>query len=458
MQTLYLSREFLNSLNFDEKVRKTMRIYGFNNSVDFLEGLKLLLSSKYDFININEIKEYDKKHKKNFHMYNGFISGDIGEYDEIIISLSVMKDGKLGNVFVTQQIVPMITSMLSKNMSFLVNKKIKKIAVLTTHLSQKMTPLANKIIGNDNTGSMIIKILNVLGFDVVEFFPIKNSNVGSFYSSLDEFIDHSNFINQSKKMNTKHSHVNLNQDSVVVSFHENEKVEGQTIKFVLLKALAAIHLSDGKYIDMSGLIARTDNINKKGPAENVAIVDAYSKHFFKNGLSTGLISRNLESDIIYETSIPELEYKSPEKPSIYVQEYLRKPEYAYNSGGKQVFKTYRDKKLESFELHNYMCSCHDESHNYFISSSTSRNYVEGHHMIPMEYQEEYWRESGINLDSTINIIPLCPNCHQKIHKAIKSERIEIIIDVYRKYEKTLKSLDLELSIEKFASLYNVYIY
>lgn len=458
MQTLYLSRKFLESLKFDDKVKKTMRIYGFKSSIEFLEGLKLLLSSKYDFININEIKEYEKKYEKTFHMYNGFISGDIGEYDEIIISLSVMKDGKLGNVFVTQQIVPMITAMLSKNMNFLVNKKIKKIAIMTTHLSKKMTPSANQIIGNDNTGSMIIRILNVLGFDVVELFPIKNSNVGSFYSSLDEFIDHSNFINQSKKMNTNHNHININHNIVVVSFHENEKVEGQTIKFVLLKALAAIQLSDGKYIDMRSLLARTENINKNGPAENVSIVDTYSKYFFENDLSIGLNSKNIKSEIIYETSTPAVKYSTQLNSSIYVQEYFRKPEYTFNSGGKQVFKTYRDKKLESFELHNYMCSCHNESHNYFISSSTNRNYVEGHHMIPMEYQEEYWKELGVNLDSTINIIPLCPNCHQRIHKAIKSERIEIIIDVYRKYENALKSMDLDLSIEKFAALYNVYIY
>jgi hypothetical protein len=455
MQTLYLNDKFLNSLKNDPKVIRTLRIYGYDNSDEFIEDIKNKLNDNYDFIKINNVLPFETEHNNVYSMYNGFIIGDIGEYKEITVSFSVMKDGKLGNVFVTQQLVPMITSKLSSNINFLKDKKIKKIFLLTTHLSKKMTPLENKIKNHDSTGSMVIKILNVLGFDVLEMFPIGNSNVQSTYNSLEEFVDHSNYINRSKSINTNYNHVQLINDKVILSFEENEKVEGQTIKFVLLKALAAIELSDGRFVDLSNLIYRTGLSNKNNPARNVVIVADYSEYIFNNKdkfASTSHINRRpsyIES---------ESKYHSPIIKTYGVAEHLVEPEYTFNSNGKKVFKTFREKKAQSFETHNYICSCHDDRHKYFTSSTTLNNYVEGHHMIPMEFQVDYWKDYKVNLDSTLNIIPLCPNCHQKIHKAIKSERIEIIMEVYKKYEESLKTLDERMNLEKFASLYNVYIY
>ena len=79
-------------------------------------------------------------------------------------------------------------------------------------------------------------------------------------------------------------------------------------------------------------------------------------------------------------------------------------------------------------------------------------------MIPMEFQEQYWTDKKRNLDCTINLIPLCPHCHRKIHKAVKGERIQIITSIFTKYQKQLETVDNNLTLEKFAELYNVYIY
>ena len=455
MQILHLSRRFLDSLSNDLKVIKTLRVYGYSSPESFLASLISFLNVRYDFINITKVEAFSKDVEKIYNMYNGYISGNLGEYEEIVISLTVMKDGKLGNVFVTQQIMPMITAKLEISKDFLLNPKIKRIVILTTHLSSKMSPSANQIIGYDNTGTMVLKLLNVLGFDVNEFFEIKNAQTNSSYSTLEEFIDHSDYINSRKKMNLNHNHISIKDEQVIISLSSKDKVEGQTIKFVLLKALGSIHLSDGRYIDLSDLINRTEQINKNGPAKNALVIQEYADYILKKEIPSLFVGSQDNSSV--ESSLPK-PYQSGVRSELYVEEHFRSPEYTYNNNGRRVYKTLRDKKIEALKLNSYLCSCHDESHMYFISNSSKENYLEGHHLIPMEYQNDYWKDYRINLDSTINIVPLCPNCHQKIHKAVKSQRLEILMDVYRKYENNIKILDKQMDFDKFASLYNVYIY
>lgn len=59
---------------------------------------------------------------------------------------------------------------------------------------------------------------------------------------------------------------------------------------------------------------------------------------------------------------------------------------------------------------NFSCQA-DNNHTTFISKG--HNYVEGHHVIPMFQQKNYFFE----LDDVDNIISLCPSCHREIHSA-----------------------------------------
>jgi 5-methylcytosine-specific restriction protein A len=460
MQKLLLSPKFLESLEKDDKVIKTMRIYGYFSKSQFLESLMKLLNSEYDFLNISSVDEYPSEMGKDYHMYNGYVEGDIEPYNEINISLTVMKDGKLGNVFITQQIVPMITSKLEKNKMFLLDEKIKNICLLTTHLSSHATPDANQLNGMNNTGSMVIKILNSLNIDVQEFFPLINSNTNASYNSLPEFLDHIGYINSSKPSNVQYDHVRVTDNKVQVSFDPNEKVHGQTIKFVLLKALGAIHLSGGQLVSLADMIERTKIESETGkPAQNILVVNNYAEYVFKNNLikEEADIFDDDSSSIEAQERVPfekDIDYSEPDD----LPEYLKKPVYTFNKNGKKVYKTFKDKKVKAFEIHSYYCSCHSEEHYYFTSHATRERYVEGHHMIPMEYQNEYWNHKKINLDATINLVPLCPHCHQKIHKAVKFQRLDVIKELYEKYESNLKILDSSMDLEKFASFYNVYVY
>ncbi len=50
-------------------------------------------------------------------------------------------------------------------------------------------------------------------------------------------------------------------------------------------------------------------------------------------------------------------------------------------------------KNKAVEKANYKCEL-DESHSFFISRMTNKNYVEGHHLIPLEFKDDF----GYSLD------------------------------------------------------------
>lgn len=74
----------------------------------------------------------------------------------------------------------------------------------------------------------------------------------------------------------------------------------------------------------------------------------------------------------------------------------------------------RNPKLAAcrFKISDYQCEF-DAKHNLFISRSSSRPYIEAHHLIPIGYQKEFKEP----LDNLLNIFSLCPYCHSAIHHA-----------------------------------------
>ncbi len=76
---------------------------------------------------------------------------------------------------------------------------------------------------------------------------------------------------------------------------------------------------------------------------------------------------------------------------------------------------------------NFRCVV-DETHLTFTSNR--KNYVEGHHLIPMFWQKNY----SFKLDDVNNILSLCPNCHRKIHFADdKREMLDVLYEKNREY-------------------------
>lgn len=454
-QILKINNKFFESLAKGNP-KKILRIYGFNSPDLFIREVIDELNNRYDFLNITEYSFLDSNEEKEYHRYNGYIQGDFVDYDLITISFTTIH-GKEGNVFLSQQVLPMITSKVEKKegKKFLLDDRIKKICVLTTHKSNKFTAEANEI---SDTGmsniQMSIKYLNTIGFDVVDLIHIKNLSTHSKYHSVDELVDHADYVQSKRPRNTQFRQIEKKGDNYAAKFEE--KPVGQEIKFFALKLYAVVVMQKGQNIDISTALKQSNDITLR-------VMHGFIEFLKKTDLTPYSIFRvsvddeEREAEIIEIIKTKDRNRREKEEKEV-VPCYEQEPIFGYNKNGRKVFKTHRVFKKESFEVHGYKCACDDKKHLYFVSDSTKQVYVEGHHMIPMEFQEQYWADKKRNLDCTINIIPLCPHCHRKIHNAIKGERIEIISDIFKRYNEQLTIIDNELTLKKFAELYNVYIY
>lgn len=95
----------------------------------------------------------------------------------------------------------------------------------------------------------------------------------------------------------------------------------------------------------------------------------------------------------------------------------------------------------------YLCEI-DTHHKTFVTRRSDQLYLEGHHLIPISYQNEFER----SLDVYANIIGLCPNCHRQLHFGKKSEVKDILKGLYDlRAERFVKS-GIEVSKDEFLAL------
>lgn len=97
---------------------------------------------------------------------------------------------------------------------------------------------------------------------------------------------------------------------------------------------------------------------------------------------------------------------------------------------------------------NYMCE-YDPSHISFISHKTNNNYVEGHHLIPMSYQDNFEH----SLDTEANVISLCPVCHRLLHFGIFEDKINILEKLYKSRYDKLSLTGINITFNDLLLLY-----
>lgn len=96
---------------------------------------------------------------------------------------------------------------------------------------------------------------------------------------------------------------------------------------------------------------------------------------------------------------------------------------------------------------NYCCE-HDVNHMTFRSAATGKQYMEGHHLIPMKYQSVF----NVRLDVYANIVCLCPVCHRFFHFGIQSEKNYALETMFETRVDRLKKSGLDLSKNDFIGL------
>lgn len=110
----------------------------------------------------------------------------------------------------------------------------------------------------------------------------------------------------------------------------------------------------------------------------------------------------------------------------------------------------RNKDIAYTALHNADFKCEFNSeHKTFISNKTRKQFVEAHHLIPMQYQDEF----DESLDIPENIISLCPICHRAFHNAQKEVKTELIKHFFNLRKDSLNKREITVSSNEIIVMY-----
>jgi len=115
-------------------------------------------------------------------------------------------------------------------------------------------------------------------------------------------------------------------------------------------------------------------------------------------------------------------------------------------GARRVFK--RDKKtsIRALKKAEHRCEV-DGTHNSFIRKHKNIPYMEPHHLIPVENQDEF--ENSLDIEE--NIVSLCSNCHNHLHYGRDIE--EILEKLFNERADFLHAAGIEISTDELHDLY-----
>lgn len=122
--------------------------------------------------------------------------------------------------------------------------------------------------------------------------------------------------------------------------------------------------------------------------------------------------------------------KSPKSVAL-TEEEKKPPQGSGRSGRTRNPGIGEDARKEA----NFNCEI-SGSHATFLKPNGNQ-YVEAHHLIPMEQFEEYAKKNQ-SIDRLYNIVSLCPNCHMKIHYGIKEDVDSLLDQLFQKRGKDLQ--------------------
>jgi 5-methylcytosine-specific restriction enzyme A len=95
---------------------------------------------------------------------------------------------------------------------------------------------------------------------------------------------------------------------------------------------------------------------------------------------------------------------------------------------------------------NYKCEI-DPTHETF--SNGIHQYMEGHHLVPMSFQENYEH----SLDIPSNIISVCPNCHRALHYGDNSIKIKFIGQIFKSRKVLLEKNGIVIDKKTLQNIY-----
>lgn len=426
---LIINKDFYDRLQKDEKYIEILNLYGYENAKDFMNKIIKRINDEYS--NDFYINDFTTTDEKKYGIFNGYVSGNFSFYEEIIVSFHTFEIGSRDTI-INQNLLPLVKSKVLENPFFLINEKIKKIYLLTAFNNTKRPYNKDKNKVNATLQKMV-NCLNTINFDVISIFPIDGLLTHNKYSNLAEFDNHISSISTTNE----NSPITINGNNIIFDIKDGH--QGNDYKYYAMHYYTALMLNNNYNYDMSKVI------EKAGQTDQILAVKKFLD--FINESQLVLSNDDFIEDNYY--------IESSEKLDDSVFDVTRKPEIFPTKNGKK-YKTYKDVKDKKINKVDFLCDCHDDRHDYFISSRTNRNYIEGHHIIPMKNQESYWEKFKKNLDVVQNISPLCPKCHRQVHNGTAEEKLVILRKIFEKNSQSLKELDSSLTIENLMEYYNIF--
>ncbi len=104
-------------------------------------------------------------------------------------------------------------------------------------------------------------------------------------------------------------------------------------------------------------------------------------------------------------------------------------------------------KMQTIEAVDYECEI-ETSHTTFTAKSTGKQYMEGHHAIPINLQERFEK----SLDVYANVVCVCPTCHRLLHYGIESEKQIVLNKIYYERAERLASSGIKVSHDEFMAI------
>ncbi len=428
-QKLVIQESFFNSAIENIEILKEK---GFANADSFFKGIIKKLNDEFSFLEIDGYRFFLSEEGKDFSQYGAFIEGCDLPYDKIIIFFTPISS-KQGNVIIEQSLMPTICKQMNLDITFLLNDKYKKIVVLTSKINS-----TNEVGISYNKLQMDINSLNTMNFDVIPFFAIKNLSTDTSFNSLTEYLEMSNFLQRKAYANSQIQLMWV-KDNTLYGNCEKSQLKGEFQKSFCFRFLSAIFAggNDFKY-NIDGVLNKLDRLdNQFGNLKK--FVEYANTSILK---PIGLITPNDDDIIESDDDIQDID------------NIHRVPDRGIDTTGRKRFKTQRKIRDSVLEKAHYMCDCDDAKHFYFESVDL-HNYVEGHHVVPMNRQEEYYFDDNINLDIPNNIVALCPNCHCQIHLGSRQARLKILSELFVRNKAKLLTLNPNLTLSILASYYNI---
>lgn len=103
---------------------------------------------------------------------------------------------------------------------------------------------------------------------------------------------------------------------------------------------------------------------------------------------------------------------------------------------------------KALEEASFSCEV-DNTHKTFFSRATNEQYMEAHHLIPLQFQEEFL----YSLDIPANIVSVCPTCHRKLHFGFIEDKKEILKKLLERKNAKLKEFGIVINEDELFEIY-----